>query len=121
MSLETTLLELENELWRANREGDGAFYEEHLRPDALVVSRYGVVERDAMLPRVQENRNPYLRAELTEPRVLSLTEDSALITYRSTVTAQANTEEITFEVLATSVYVREGGTWRGAFHQQTAL
>jgi hypothetical protein len=118
MSTEQTLLDLEDEMWRANREGDGSFYDRVLRDDALVVSKYGVAGKAAIVPGVSKNENPYVKTVLSDRKVLPITPDSALVTYRVAVTNDAG---VTFEALATSVYAREGDTWRSVFHQQSAL
>ncbi len=121
MSVTQTVIELEERLWQANREGDGAYYDRVLRDDVLVVSRFGVMGKTDVVPQVQTNRNPYLKTELSGHHVLELGADTALITYRADVVAEVNGSETEFAVLATSVYVREDDGWRSAFHQQTPL
>ena len=117
MSTTEQLIELEERMWRANREGDDSFYADMLRDDALVVSRYGVMGKDQIVPGIQANRNPYLSSDLSGFRVVELDEHSALVTYKADVVAEAGT----FSVYATSVYVRDGDSWRSAFHQQSAI
>src|SRR5215212_11512100 len=118
MSIEKTLLDLEDEMWRANREGDGSFYERVLRDDALVVSQWGVAPKAAIVPGISKNDNPYVETELSDRKVLQITGDSALVTYKAEVTTGAG---VTFRLLATSVYAREGDEWRSVFHQQSPL
>jgi hypothetical protein len=50
------LLALEERAWEANRNGDADWYEERLTGDAIVVSRWGVAERDAILEGFAANR-----------------------------------------------------------------
>jgi len=121
MDIEQTLLDLEAEMWRANREGDGAFYERTVRDDALVVSRYGVATKAEIVPGITKNENPYIRTDLSDQKVLRITADSALVTYKAAVTALVNGSEVAFQVLATSVYARAGDGWRSVFHQQTEV
>jgi uncharacterized protein (TIGR02246 family) len=121
VGFEKELLAAEEELWRANRAGDGAFYDTNLRDDALVVSKYGVAGKKEIVPVIQANRNPYVSTELSGQRVLAITDDSALVTYKADVTALVEGKEVSFAVLATSVYVKEGDRWRTVFHQQSAL
>lgn len=87
MDVEKDLLALEEGLWRANREGDGAFYDRVLRDDALVVSRYGVAGKADIVRIISENQNPFTRTDLSGQRVIPLTDASALITYRVDYTA----------------------------------
>jgi hypothetical protein len=98
-----TLLELEERMWQTNRKGDGAFFAELLREDALVVSKYGVMTKAQGIP------------------VIQLDENNALVTYRVDVTAVVQGKEVELPSYATRVYTREGARWRGVFHQQTAL
>jgi uncharacterized protein (TIGR02246 family) len=119
MTLEQTILDLEEDMWRANREGDGGFYARCLTDDALLISRFGVAGKDEIVAGITANRNPFVRSEIHEPRVLALGEAAALITYRATYTALIGGAEQDFAALATSVYVLVDGHWRSKFHQQT--
>jgi hypothetical protein len=65
MTVTETLLELEDQMWRANREGDGSFYAHWLRDDALAVSKYGIIDKAAAVPGIQANHNPYLKTPRT--------------------------------------------------------
>ncbi|MDX6250420.1 MAG: hypothetical protein QOF10_3780 [Kribbellaceae bacterium] len=121
MTVAETLLDLEEQMWRANREGDGAFYAKLLRDDALVVSKYGVMTKAQGIPVIEANHNPYVKTDLSDQKVLQLDENNALVTYRVDVTAVVQGNEVELPSYATSVYTREGDQWRGVFHQQTAL
>ncbi len=121
MSVTATLLALEELLWQANRDGNGSFYAELLRDDALVVSKYGVMTKSQGIPVIEANHNPYLKTDLSERKVIQLDENNALVTYRVDVTALVDGAEVELPSYATSVYTREGDQWRGVFHQQTAL
>lgn len=121
MTIQTELKKLEKEMWRANREGDGSFYERVVRDDALTVSKHGVASKADIVPNVTKNENPFLKTTLTGMQVLQVNADSALVTYKATVTALIDDTEQKFQVLATSVYAREDDEWRSVFHQQTEL
>ncbi len=121
MDVEKELLALEEEMWRANREGDGAFYDRVLRDDALLVSRFGFAGKQEVVPGIQANRNPFIRSELSDQRVVVLTDTSAFISYRASYTALMEDGEHDFTVLATSIYVHDGEAWRSVLHQQTPL
>lgn len=111
------IVALETELWRANRAGDGAFYQRLLRDDAVVVSQYGVVGKAQIVPVITANHNPYTRTDLDQWQVIQPTEDTAIVTYRADVTSEGGE----FTVLATSVYARAATGWVGTFHQQTPV
>ena len=121
MSLGDEILELEEAMWAANRAGDASFYDRVMRDDALAVSSYGVLDRASIVTGIGENRNPYLRSTISEPKVIELTADSVLVTYRADVDAVRDGQPLPLHVLATSVYTRQDGGWRSAFHQQSLL
>ncbi|MFD7652770.1 nuclear transport factor 2 family protein [Actinosynnema sp. NPDC059797] len=115
------LIRLEEELWRANREGDGAFYERSLRDDAVAVSQYGVMTKADAVSTIGANRNPYLKTELSGVRVLEVGADSAAVTYRVDVVALVEEREVEFSALVTTVCAREGDGWLVVLHQQSPL
>lgn len=119
---EKTLMALEEELWRANREGDADFYRHLLTDDALLVSRYsGVASKAVVVPMIEANQNPFLRTTLSEQRVRILSPTAALISYRADYTALINGSEVDLAALATTVYIWDNDQWRVTLHQQTAL
>jgi ketosteroid isomerase-like protein len=121
-TLKETLLEREHAFWKANLAGDGAYYAAALADDALVVSPWGVQDRDAIVATVSANAVPYTGYEIDEVRCLPLTGDSAILTYRARVSGERAGTPFTHTVYATSAYVRRGGEWTGAsFHQQSLV
>src|SRR5882757_2167808 len=121
MTVTETLLELEDRMWQANREGDGGFYVEYLRDDSLAVSKYGVMNKAQTIPVISANHNPYVKTELSGRQVLVLDDDNAVVTYKVDVTAVVQGNEMELPSYASTVWNRTGGEWRVAFHQQTAL
>ncbi|TDD48482.1 nuclear transport factor 2 family protein [Kribbella antibiotica] len=121
MTATETLLELEDQLWRANREGDGSFYAHWLREDALAVSKYGIIDKAAAVPGIQANHSPYLRTPRTDEKVIIVDENTAVITYRVEVTVLLDGQEAQFPSYASTVWNNTSGDWRVVFHQQTAL
>jgi hypothetical protein len=115
MDLTKELLDLEQELWDANLAGDGDFYARRLREDAVAVSPWGTLDRDAAVAGISANRNPYTSYRLTDPVALPLGRDGAVLTYK----AEVKGPEVDHTVYAASAYAREGTGWRAVFHQQT--
>lgn len=113
---------LEDQMWQANREGDATFYVERLRDDALVVSRYGVMDKQATVAVVRANQNPYLKTNRSNEQVIDIDGDNAVITYRVDVTALVQGREVPITSYATTAWHRDDtGDWRVALHQQTVL
>jgi hypothetical protein len=119
MELEKQLIDIERNLWT----NDAAFYKKSLIEDAfLVFPETGVIGRDAAVDAIltenAEGRR-WAEVEFDEVRTLRLADEIALLTYR--VAARWEHEPAKNSALASSVYVKRGGAWKLAFHQQTQL
>lgn len=121
MSANETLLELEDLLWKANREGDGDFYDRYLLEDAIAVSKYGIIDKATAVPGITANHNPYLKTDRTGERVIVVDDHTAIVTYHVEVTVLVDGNEAQFSSYASTVWTNATGEWRIAFHQQTAL
>jgi hypothetical protein len=112
------LIAIERTLW----ENDFGIYEEkYLAGAVLIFPEVGRIDRDTAVAAIrQENAEGRKWAEVRfddlDGRWLA-TDSVALISY--TATARWNYESSASQTLCASVYVREGGAWRVAFHQQT--
>ena len=119
MTLEEELLHIERQLWTNNAE----LYREHLVEDAMLVfAETGPIGRDVAVKAIrQENAEGrrWVKADLHDIAVRTLAEDAALLSYR----AEARWKGADADILAyaSSVYVRRGGQWKLAFHQQTPI
>ncbi len=113
MDIEKLLLDLEGQFWL----GDAEFYQRHLTDDSLMVFAEPVgvmikandIQTSAVGPRWAEVR-------FEEVRVLKLSDVAAIMTYK--VSAGRNGKDSGYMALASSVYVKQGQSWKLAFHQQ---
>lgn len=105
------LLDLEQRAWKAADTRDMEFYRDYLAPEALVVSPRGIMDREGILRDLVENPNELPEYAIMDPRVVSLGEESAVLAYTVSFGGQ------TFYV--STVYARDRGRWRAAFHQRT--
>lgn len=113
------LLQLERDGWQAISEQRGAeFYSSRLAVDALMVLPGAMVlDRQAALDSFDGPVTwDWFRIE--NDRIVSLGDDAAALTYR--VTAQRPGSPA-YSALITSTYVRRGGAWLMALHQQTPV
>jgi ketosteroid isomerase-like protein len=58
---------------------------------------------------------------LSDEQVSPLGKDAVLITHKATVDGTCGGQKIPAKRWAASVYVRDGGKWKGAFHAQAAI
>jgi hypothetical protein len=114
--LEQELVALERAFWE--RAGDRAFYDERLTEDAVMVfpAPYGIMSREGTLAAVAAATG-WEDVELSETTVVPLGDEAAVLAYR----ARAAREGQAYETFASSSYVRRGGAWRLALHQQTPI
>jgi ketosteroid isomerase-like protein len=117
------IIELNERAWEANRNGDAAFYDRFLTEDVVSISQWGVVtDRAAILKIFAENRNPYVRTDMSEHRVVRLTDDSVVHTAKVEVDALIDGTTLkTMNMYATTALVRRDGEWKAAVFQITML
>jgi hypothetical protein len=110
------LLALERRGWEALCSDAGAdYYRAHLADGALIAFPFGVMDRAEALA-AMERAAPWSDFEITDPRVVSLGADAAVLVYA--VTAHRPDQEPLAAVMS-STYVRAAGGWQLAFHQQS--
>lgn len=120
MSAHDDLLELERAAWKAlSSDGDSAagFYEQVLARHVLMLLPGGLVIDDRAQVVDSMRGAPWASFELSNERVLQLTEGSAVVAYQAT----ARRGKSDYTALFNSTYVREGDSWRLAVHQQTPV
>lgn len=110
------LLSLERGFWGASTDPD--YYEEHVAEEAVMVFPYGVgaMDKAQVLYTIRANEEGWDSYELDDVRVVPLSDDTAVITYRATA---ARGDSDPFEAFVSSTYVRANGDWLMTFHQQT--
>ena len=114
MRLEDDLFAIEEKFWT-----EGADYcARHVAAAAMMVlpEPTGVLVKDEIASSLQAGR--WSEVSLEEHRVLELGAGSALVTYKATALRD---NEPPYVARASSAYVRDGATWKLAFHQQTPI
>jgi hypothetical protein len=118
--LDEELIDLERRGWDALSSSGAAataFYGEVLAARVLFLLPGSMVldDRDAVLESL--GGSPWTSYALTDQRALALGEDAAVVANP----ASAVREGGRYEALMASTYVREGGAWKLAVHQQTPV
>lgn len=115
MTLQDTLLDLEEQFWRAA--GNGDFYRERFADEGRLVFPIGVLTREQAIPAVDASE-PWASFRFDSARLIEISDDAAVLTYRATAN---RTGETPHNLLISSVYVRRDGEWKMLLHQQTPL
>ena len=115
MNLEDHLFKLEERFWT---EGAG-YFRRNLADSAVMVfpEPAGVLVKDEIASSVEAAAR-WSKVELEEHRLLELSEDAALVTYKATARRPGKDPYV---ARASSAYVRDGTAWKLAFHQQTPV
>ena len=112
----TDLLEELLPLERALAAGGGDAYRARLTADAVLVVPGQVLDRDATIAAMDASAG-WDAFAMEAPRVVALGDGAAVLTY--TFTGRRGTLE--YRAVLSSIYRRDAGEWRLAFHQQTPL
>ncbi|HJQ76039.1 MAG TPA: nuclear transport factor 2 family protein [Acidimicrobiia bacterium] len=120
MATSDQLIRLEREAWQAlSTSGEAAtsFYDGILADDVMILLPGGTLIDDRAKVVASMSGDPWESFDLSEERVLELSDSVAMLVYR--VTATRHGQE--YNALLSSTYVREDGAWRLAIHQQTPV
>jgi hypothetical protein len=117
MSLSETLLTIERDFWISPDRRP--FYEANLTADAVMVfpAPFGIVGRAGAI-NAAEQAPVWEDVELEETQVVGVTDTSATLVYKATGRRPGGS---VYRTYATSVYVRDGDSWKLALHQQTPI
>ena len=114
-----SLLEVEHAGWRSLCDGTAAdFYRDVMTDDGVMVLANGqVMTRDEVVETLASSPS-WSSYEIAAPRTVVIGRDSTALVYTGTGHRQGADD---FVGVMTSVYVREGETWKLALYQQTAV
>lgn len=111
------LMDLERQGWKAISASDADFYRGLVTDRTLIVEHDGVSTGDDLVKEIAENTSPFLEFTLTDERLVKLSEDCAVLTYRASAEV---TGRGVFHLFMSTVWQRQDvGAWRMMFHQQT--
>ena len=109
------LYEIEKNFWT----GDTRYYRENLAEKCMVVftEMAGLKTREEVASMITDPQR-WQDLRLTDQNAIDLADGAVLLSYRATARRE-NGEP--YEARVSTVYVKEQGRWKMAFHQQTPL
>ncbi len=120
MTSDNELIDLEQSAWEALTSSGAdaaAFYDRVLADHILMLLPGGMVIDDRAQVVDSMKGADWDSFELSDSRVVPLSDDSAIVAYR----AHARRGDSDYEALFNSTYIRENGSWRLTLHQQTPV
>jgi hypothetical protein len=120
-SVEAQLIALEKQADEAWRKKDGVFFQSLLSEDAVGVGSEGIFNKSQIVKAISGSRCEIKTSSMDNFKMVLLDKNTALLTYKAMqdVTCNGNTEPPT--VWASTVFVKRGGKWLAAFHQETPV
>lgn len=115
MTLKDDLLTLERGFWVAVR--DPEYYRANMADDGVAVFSMGVMGKDAAIASTSgAEMAKWTDIELSNPQLVELTAESAVLVYEGA----AKRDGEPYAANCSSAYVKRGGQWLMALHQQSA-
>lgn len=118
-SVRETLITMERQLWEAWKNKDASTYQRLLSEDSIGVGVSGMSNRADIIRVASRNDCEVRSYSLENFQVVMLDTNTAILSYRGIQDATCGGSEIPTQVWASTVFVRRGGRWQVAFHQET--
>jgi hypothetical protein len=116
--IEQTLIEIEQRMLDADAAYDGTFFEKYCTDDFVAMGSYGVVSKEQVLDMyARGSGNPNRRNQIENPKVKTLGDGGALITYKLT----SVTGDDTSSWYASTAYRRIDENWYVVLLHQTPM
>jgi uncharacterized protein (TIGR02246 family) len=117
-SAEAEIVALENRAYEAWKQKDKKFFEEHMWEDGQYLDQNGVGGKAQYIKAIIDNDCTVNGYALDKPKVTMLSKDAALVAYRYTYDIVCGGKPEAGPLWASTIYVRRGGKWLIAFHQE---
>ena len=113
------IISTEKKLWEAWKTKDRKVFKANLSADSLMIGDTGVASKADALREMESMSCEVKSYALSDIKVTFMNNDAALITYKATQDATCGGQAVPAAIWATSAYVKRGGRWYAASHQET--
>ncbi len=114
-----TIIAIERQAWEAWKRKDASFFRATLLPTAAYVSGTGVSTREEIAHQIETDTCKVDGYVLRNEEVHSLSPDVALLTLRAMSDVTCGDRSIHSDAWSSTVFVRDGDSWKVSFHQET--
>jgi hypothetical protein len=120
-SVEAQLIALEKQAWEAWKNRDGSFYQSLLSEDVVGVGSQGIFNKSQTVKAISTSTCEVKSYSLDNFKLVMLDKNTAVLTYKGTQDATCDGKAEPPTVWASTVFVKRGGKWLAAFHQETPV
>lgn len=120
-SMENTLMTLEKQAWDAFGKGDGKFFESFSTDDFLIVDSNGIIAKADLIKIINTKPCDLKSYSFSDFKTTMLNKETVLVTYNAVQDGNCGGNAMPGKVAVSTVYVKRGGKWLGAFHQESIV
>lgn len=113
------IIATEKKLWEAWKNADLKPFKAYLSADSVMIGDSGVANKTDSMNQMSSMKCEVKSYELSNVKVTFLNSDAALITYQGKQDAVCGGQAVPPTIWASSAYVKRGGKWYAASHQET--
>ena len=118
-AMEKALEAKEKSAWDAFGKGDGKFFETFLTANAVIIGDMGMSSRAQSVKDISTKPCEVKSYSFKNFKVTMLNPTTALATYEAEQDTTCMGQPAPKKLYASSIYVKVGKAWVGAFHQET--
>ena len=113
------IVSTEKKLWEAWKNKQSKVFKTYLSADSVMIGDAGVATKAEAVQELEAMACEIKSYELTDIKVIFLNNDAALMTYKAAQDGTCGGQPVPPSVWASSAYVKRGGKWLAASHQET--
>lgn len=111
------VIDLEKKAHEAWKNKDGKFFEGMLADDFTGVVGGNIVDKDGLVKQISESPCEVKSYEMSDPKTTKINDSAMIVTHRLSFDYTCDGKAVKSPEYVVSVYVKEGDSWKGAFHQ----
>ena len=113
------IIATERKLWEAWKTKNYKAFKTYLSADSVMIGDSGVATKAESVKELENLACEVKSYELSDIKVTFLNNDAALMTYKAVQDGTCGGQAVPPSVWASSAYVKRGGKWFAASHQET--
>jgi hypothetical protein len=117
-SVEAPIIALEKQAWEAWKKSNGVCFQSYLTDDAVGVRETGIVDKSQIVKAFSSGGCEVKSFSLDNFKLVMLEKKTVILIYKAMQDVTCNGKTMPAAVRASTVFVKRGGKWLAAFHQE---